>query len=196
MSEVKLSLSIDTWKDIPNYEGIYQIDKEGNVKSTIRHGNTNSSGILKQRVGRGGYKYVKLSKNGKVRNCTIHRLVALTFIENPNNLPMINHKDENKLNNCVSNLEWCTNKYNINYGTAHERKSRKLTNRSDMSKPVIQYDLQGNIIREFPSLGEAARVTGFGITTIKDCCAGVKHDYKTNKTYKCNSCRGYIFKYK
>ena len=85
MSEVKLSLSIDTWKDIPNYEGLYQIDKEGNVKSTIRHGNTNSSGILKQRVGRGGYRYVKLSKNGKVRNCTIHRLVALTFIENPNN---------------------------------------------------------------------------------------------------------------
>lgn len=64
---------------------------------------------------------VRLRKNGEQRRYSVHRLVAETFIENPNNLPEVNHKDENKLNNSVENLEWCDRVYNINYGTAHER---------------------------------------------------------------------------
>ncbi len=117
------------WKDIKDYEGIYQVSNDGKVKSLERINSNNcwvKEKILKQTIDPKGYQRVMLSKNGKKENARVHRLVAEEFIPNPNNYPQINHKDENKTNNHVSNLEWCNEKYNINYGTGKERRSRKV----------------------------------------------------------------------
>lgn len=108
------NLDGEIWKDIDGYEGHYRISNFGRVYSI-------KSGILLKQKNKRGYLEVGLCKNGKHRYMQTHRLVALNFIPNPENLPNVNHKDENKQNNCVSNLEWCTVKYNINYGSRTER---------------------------------------------------------------------------
>ena len=118
----------EVWKDIEEYEGLYQVSNLGRVKSLNRY-IISSNGktlfykekILKLRKNKHGYLYVFLYKNTVQKFYTIHRLVANAFIENPNNYPCINHKDENKENNKVSNLEWCTYLYNNTYGTRIER---------------------------------------------------------------------------
>ena len=119
----------EIWKDIPEYEGLYQASNLGNIRvldrvvnSGIKNNKTviRKGQLLKQRVNQGYYE-VALSKNCKKRFLKVHRLVALTFIPNLDNLPLINHKDENKLNNCVDNLEWCTAKYNCNYGNRNAK---------------------------------------------------------------------------
>lgn len=110
----------EIWVDIPGYDGFYQVSNMGRVKTTAnvykRH-----ERILKSRE-IGGYVYVTLSKQGKQKKCYIHRLVAEIFIQNPSKLPVVNHKDERKSNNCVSNLEWCTQSYNLKYGSAQRRR--------------------------------------------------------------------------
>ena len=113
----------EIWKDKKNYEGHYQVSNFGRVKS-IKFGKEK---ILKQSI-RHGYYCVVLSKNGILKNYFVHRLVAEAFIDNPDNLPQVNHKDECKTNNIVSNLEWCDRKYNINYGTRTEKCSKKCIN--------------------------------------------------------------------
>ena len=100
----------EIWKDIKGYEGLYQVSNFGRVKSSTK--------ILANRLSKRGYYIVTLYKNAKGVTKTVHRLVAQAFIPNPDNLPQVNHKDENKLNNRVDNLEWCTAKYNINYSSA------------------------------------------------------------------------------
>lgn len=112
----------EIWKDIPGYEGKYEVSNLGNVRS-LNYNHTGEIKLLKQGTNKKGYKLVNLCKNGKQKCYLIHRLVAMTFIPNPNNLPIINHKDENKVNNNVKNLEWCTIAYNNNYGTRNERTS-------------------------------------------------------------------------
>lgn len=107
---------MEIYKDVEGYENLYQVSNMGNVKSLI------SNKILKPAKNHNGYLYVCFSKQGKHKHHKIHRLVAQAFIDNPNSYPIINHRDENKTNNCVSNLEWCDHKYNINYGTAIERR--------------------------------------------------------------------------
>ena len=104
---------MEEWKDIKGYEGLYKISNKGRVYNIK----------LKRFMGHESNKYmcVELGKDGKYKNYKVHRLVAQAFIPNPDNLPFINHKDENKLNNCVENLEWCTREYNVNYGTAIQR---------------------------------------------------------------------------
>ena len=113
----------EIWKDIPEYKGLYQVSNYGNIRSMdtiinckgaknidkhIRYGK-----ILRQNKTTTGYYYVNLSKQGKVKNMRVHRLVALTFIDNPNNYLLINYIDGNKLNNKVENLEWCNHSYNL-----------------------------------------------------------------------------------
>lgn len=118
----------EEWRDIKGFEGLYQVSNLGNVKR-IKHGGckfgygyrTLPERMVKQHPDYHGYKKVHLWKNNKDKPLFVHRLVAIAFIENPNNYPQINHKDEDKTNNCVSNLEWCTCKYNNNYGTKKER---------------------------------------------------------------------------
>ena len=118
----------EIWKDIVGYEGLYQVSNFGRVKSLAKYKNGNGGSkfwrkerILKPANTGRGYLMVVLIKEKKRTTYILHRLVAQAFIPNPNNLPQINHKDENKTNNVVSNLEWCDNKYNSNYGTRNVR---------------------------------------------------------------------------
>lgn len=106
---------MEEWKEIPGYEGLYEVSNQGNVRNVRR--NT----LLRLSKTNNGYKRVFLCKNGIKTGFQVHRLVAQSFIPNPLNLPQVNHKDEDKTNNNVDNLEWCSAKYNINFGTARIR---------------------------------------------------------------------------
>lgn len=170
----------EIWKDVVGYEGYYEVSNFGNVRSIDRYVNHSSGGeriskgkYLKQQILK-GYKRVQLSKERKVKHHFVHRLVAFAFIPNPNNLPEINHIDEDKTNNNVENLEWCDTKYNINYGTRLQKCSKILTNRKDLSKYVLQYTLDGEFVNEYPSVSEAHRQTGIRINSISQCCNGHK----------------------
>lgn len=183
----------EEWKDIPDYEGLYQASNFGRIKSldrntkcfvsnqyksnikTIRHF---KGKILKPGIDKNGYKKINLNKNGKTRYFRVCRLVATTFIPNNDKTLQINHKDENKENDNADNLEWCTCKYNQNYGTRNERISK-----SRMRK-VYQYDLQGNFIKGFESLNSAAKSVNGDYKNISAVCSG------RQKTHK-----GYIWKY-
>lgn len=115
----------EVWKDVFEYEGYYQVSSLGRVRSVERIVPVKSGTrliherILKSEICKStGYAYVNLHKDGKLKHCTVHRLVALAFVDNPNNLPMVNHKDEDRLNNSADNLEWITNEDNLSYSDA------------------------------------------------------------------------------
>ena len=169
---------MEVWKDIVGYEGLYQVSDWGNVRS-LNYNHTGKTRLLKPAKDSRGYLYVCLSKGGKQKFMSVHRLVAKAFIPNPLNLPVINHRDENPANNVVDNLEWCTQKYNVNYGTCGAKKAAKL------SKVVLQYDKSGNFVREWPSTMEVQRQKGFASSYISACCLG-----------KLKSAYGFIWKYK
>ena len=162
----------EIWKDIEGYEN-YQISSFGRVKS-VKFGKEK---ILKPRIKK-GYLLVDLYKNGKRKMCSIHRLVAMTFLPNSQNLPQVNHIDENSLNNKVDNLEWCTSKYNINYGTRTQRCVEKI------SKPVLQYTKDGFFIKEWKSTMDVYRNLGYCYQSISACCLG-----------KIKSAYGFLWKY-
>ena len=169
----------EIWKDIPNYEGLYQISNYGRIKSLYNY-KRNGTNILKPRIKK-GYYCIGLRKKGKRKWIGIHRLVGQTFIPNPNNYPCINHKDENPLNNYVENLEWCTVKYNNCYGTRIERARNSIKTK----RKVLKYDLKGNFIKEYESISEAGRKNKILPSGIVSCCKG-----------KYNNCGGYVWKYK
>lgn len=173
---------MEIWKDIKDYEGLYQVSNYGNVRSLIKR--TGSIIILKPDKTQSGYFRVTLCKNYERKRYMVHRLVAEAFIPNPNNLPQVNHKDENKTNNRLDNLEWCTPKYNINYGTCIKRFSEKMINNKKISKIVIQFTKCGEFINEYPSVSECGR-NGFNIGAVAACCRGILKSHK-----------GYIWKYK
>lgn len=132
-----------------------------------------------------GYYSIVLYRDGESKTYQIHRLVALTFIPNPDNLPAVNHKDEVKTNNMVGNLEWCSIKYNNTYGTRNERIAETQLNRKDRSKPVKQFTKDGVFIKEYPSTKEVERQTGYINAHISSCCTG-----RYKQAY------GYIWRYK
>ena len=115
---------IEEWRTIVGYEGQYEVSSYGRVRSLDRYDRMNrfwKGRILNLHTGTGGYLFVGLSSNGNEKNYLVHRMVAQAFIPNPDNLPQVNHKDEDKTNNNVDNLEWCDREYNINYGTIKDR---------------------------------------------------------------------------
>ena len=114
---------MEEWRYIKGYEGKYQISNYGRVKSLKNSKGNYREKIMNPNDDTHGYLKVNLSKNNKKKTYKIHRLVAIHFIDNPNNYECVNHKDENKQNNRVENLEWCTKKYNTNYGTTQKRHS-------------------------------------------------------------------------
>lgn len=176
----------EIWKDIVGYEGLYQVSNLGRVRSLDRYVLHKQSvrklhkGCIMNPYRITGYPAVHLSKDGQKKGFLVHRLVATAFIPNPNNLPEVNHKDESRTNNIVDNLEWCTVLENNVYGTKIERQTAKIR------KPVLQYDLSGNFIKEWQSAVAAEReIAGKFTSAIMKCASG------TNKT-----AYGYIWQYK
>ena len=173
----------EIFKDIKGYEGLYQVSSYGRVRSlgrivTFSNGSKHfyEERLLSLKKDRDGYFDCELYKKGKRIFPRVHRLVAQAFIPNPDNLPIINHKDENPSNNHVENLEWCDFKYNSNYGTAIQRRAQKR------SMPVLQIDVNtGQVIAEYPSVNEVGRQTVFDFSTISKCCRG---EIKTAYGYK------------
>lgn len=165
----------EEWRVIPGYDGLYMVSNFGRVKS-MNYKCTGKERILNPLPNR-GYLSVVLYKNGKGKQYKVHRLVAMAFIPNPDNLPCVNHKDEDKTNNRVENLEWCNHSYNNNYGNHGQRIAEKNKN-GKRSIPIEQYSLDWVKIAEYPSAREAARQNDYDFSGIgKDC----KGDLKTYK---------------
>lgn len=132
----------ETFLSVPGYEGLYEVSNKGNVKS-LRRGIILKPSILH------GYLRVGLHKDNKTQYYVVHRLVALVFIPNPENLPFVNHKDESRNNNCVENLEWCTAQYNNTYGTAIKRRVEKRTGREYIEDPVKRHQHRLEVKRAY-----------------------------------------------
>lgn len=148
----------EIWKPIEGYDGRYEISTLGRIKSYVQ--DTKNGKIKIGNVGKKGYlSYLLYDSNGNKKWYKMHRLVAEAFIDNPDNLPQVNHKDEDKQNNCVDNLEWCTNKYNSTYGTKLDRVAQANRCCPTTSKKVYSVDEDGNI-EYFDSIGDAGRRTG------------------------------------
>ena len=172
---------METWKAIAGYEGIYEVSDLGRVKS-LKFGKER---ILKPGGDTHGYLHVILCRDGHTKKLFVHRLVAEAFIQNPNNLATVNHKDEVKTNNTVSNLEWMSQKDNLNYGTHNKRVSEARLNHPAFSKQVQMFDKStGELLATFPSTREAERVTGINQGNISKCCLG-----------KYKSAGGYVWRY-
>ena len=177
--------NMEEWRNIEKYEGSYQVSNEGRVKSIERKVPfRNSFRTIKERIlklidDEDEYKVVNLYKEGSKKMKKVHRLVADAFIPNPDKLPQVNHKDENHSNNNVDNLEWCDPPYNLNYGSRNARASQTSFN-GKKSKKVNQYTLEGEFVKEWPSMREAER-NGFDATSISNCCLGKQ---QTHKGYK------------
>lgn len=175
----------EIWKEINGYNNYY-ISNKGNVlniyKKAIKR-NSKEKGIafrfMKPIQDANGYYIITLYKNNKPKNFKIHRLVAETFLSNKNNYPVVNHKNENKLDNRVENLEWCTISYNNKYGTRLKKTAKKL------AVPIICYDKNGNIIKKYKSI-QSVKKDGFNPSKVCSVCKN-KYGRKTHK--------GYIWKY-
>lgn len=181
---------MEIWKDVVGYEGFYKVSNEGRVRSVSRIVKVKRGDvvydlpiigkIIEPQERRHGYfavcLYGKGGKNGRFSQKSVHRLVAESFLENPEDFPEVNHKDENKQNNRVENLEWITHKDNSLYGTAIKRRTQKQIN-GKKSKPVNQLTMEGVFIRRFPSMQEAER-NGFAAANIYKVIKGkYRHAY-------------------
>ena len=154
----------EIWKQIDGYNGKYEISNFGRLKS---YAQDKINGKIKcGNVDKKGYRVVYLyDDNGNGKWYKMHRLVAMTFLENSYNYPQVNHKDENKTNNCVDNLEWCDNDYNIHYGTKIQRTTEKNMCCETTSEKIYSIDKNGRI-EHYNSIGEAERITGFSHSNI------------------------------
>ena len=172
------------------YEG-FEVSNLGKILS-LNYKNTGRAELLNPGNDGGGYLQVCLSKNRKGKMCKVHRIIAETFLENPDNLPEVNHKDEDKTNNFVflnedgtvnkekSNLEWKNHRDNCNHGTRNERiaKANKIAHTNGkQSKKVLQFTLDDEFVREWPSASECGR-NGFNQGHVSACCRGEEKTYK------------------
>lgn len=160
------------WKAIPGYEGLYEVSNEGIVRSVYRYKRE-----LKPMISNCGYQRVDLFKNKKRRQYSVHRLVATCFCEQPAGANVVNHKDENKLNNKADNLEWVTTKENNNYGNRLKKMVQsqgykaRVFNSEEMSKkaskPIIQCKKDGTPIRQWESASAFCRENGGSVSNIR-----------------------------
>lgn len=188
----------EIWRAVVGYEGYYELSNFGQVKSLARvdsRGKIVPERLLKPVKNKDGYLLVNLYKDGKKKQCRVHRLVGMAFAdlvgwtEDAKGRPFeeltINHLNEDKSVNLVSNLQWCPLKYNLEYGTARERAAKTKTN-GKLSKPVYQFTLDGEFVREWASTIEIQRQTGWNQSAISACCRNVRHYH---------SAYGYIWSY-
>lgn len=160
-------------KAIPGYEGLYEADTDGSIFSLI------SNKKLKPNYIWNGYAQYSLRKNGKRHLFLGHRLIASTFIPNPNNYPVVNHIDENKTNNNVANLEWCTHSYNVRVSSTHKAAAQKrfgLNNAGGISvrKACERLSDSGLVLEEYESVSDAHRKTEVNLANISACCRGLR----------------------
>ena len=182
-------MGTEIWKPIKGYEG-FEVSNLGKIMN-LNYNRTGKANLMNPSDNGDGYLVVYLSKNGETKKCYVHRLVAETFLENPENKPEVNHKiegDEGKTMNMVifnedgtinkekSTIEWVTPKENCNYGTRNERIFEKTTN-GKLSKKVLQLSLSGDLIKEWPSINECER-NGFDHSNICKCCQGKRKSHK------------------
>lgn len=169
----------EIWRDVVGYEGLYEVSNLGNVRSLFRYKKQ-----LKWNVLGSGYASVQLFKEKVGTRLLVHRLVAKAFLPNLDGLPVVNHKDENKLNNNVDNLEWCTQQYNLAYNDGYRKRAdntrwfydeirvRFKENNPAIKLPVIQMNLSGEFIKEWPSAKDAVVALGYKSDHICECCKG------------------------
>lgn len=171
------------WKEIKGYEGRYLISSSGDVIS-LNYRGSKLSKMLTWKVNNKGYAWVELRKNGIKDQRLVHRLVAEAFIENPEGLNLINHKDENKLNNNVDNLEWCNHSYNVRYSLERHperrvnhghRKYDGIREGKYTALAVIQLDKDGNIVKEWENTRTIFVETGMSDWSIAEVCRGNRH---------------------
>lgn len=186
----------EIWKPVVGYEELYEISSYGRVRSLAcprsgkKHSRRKSERIMKPSYNKAnGYYSIALTKDEKMHHFYIHRLVATSFLPNPNNLPEVNHKDENKVNNRVDNLEWCDRMHNIHYGTGMQRRLQNAiqNKRGDnYPKRIAQYTLDGVFVACYYSSEEAARSVGCNGSNIRICARQDKGVKQSN---------GYIWRY-
>ena len=191
-------IMIEVWKPVKDWENLYEVSNFGNVRSLHYKNPYKMKPVLDNK----GYLRVSFVKRNskKYKRFGVHRLVAEAFILNPDNLPQVNHKDENKQNNCVDNLEWCTGKYNCNYGKYKDkvresrigmkfselhRRNLSTSHIKKQGKPVYMFSSDEKLLAEFDCIVNASKQTGISVACISHCCNG-----------RTKSSGGYIFRFK
>jgi len=179
----------EIWKDIEGYKGLYIISSLGRVKSSSNNPTHSKEILLTPTINSSGYMKVELYKNKISKIYYVHRLVALTFIPNPTNKPQVNHKDGNKLNNSLNNLEWVTRSENQKHAIKLGLRTPspmigKKGKFNCNSKPINQCDIEGNIIRKWDSIADAARFYCCSQSSISNVLRGYR-----------KTCKGYVWKY-
>ena len=171
----------EEWRNVKGYEGLYQVSNYGRVTSFYQ-----PARILKPNPSRAGYLTVELFQQGRSKRILTHRLVAIAFIENPFNLPQVNHKDENKSNNHATNLEWCTASYNVRYGQgyilrrlntnypaiAEKLKTSQRGAGNNNAKAVVQWHPNGQRLSQFATIRDATKCTNINGSHISETCKG------------------------
>lgn len=180
----------EEWRDVVGFEQYYQVSNKGRVRSKDRISKSNKNGscihygtIINGAINKAGYRRVIIKIRPFSKLIFVHRLVAEAFIPNPNNLPFVNHKDENPLNNCAENLEWCDKQYNNTYGNAL-LKAHNTRVKNGVTKQIEKIDPNGNIIAQYTSMYRASKAEGFSYDRIRHA---VIHG---------NSVEGYYYKEK
>lgn len=185
-------LGAEIWKDIKGFEGIYQISTNGRVRSFKE---TQGGRILSNKNSKGGYLSIVLKRKGLVISTRIHRLVAEAFIPNPDNKPQVNHKDSNRQNNYVENLEWVTATENMKHAAKNNPEFLQGINHYNKvirPKTILQFSLEGKLLREFLSAKEASRITGVCGRNILQVASSA--EYRPGKTRK--QAGGFVWKFK
>lgn len=181
---------VEIWKDVPGYEGLYQVSSLGKVKSLQKHVKMPNGGvfirkesIMKQRITKYGYADVSLCLSSKKRNFFVHRLVALAHLDNSEFKPEVNHKNGSKIDNRAVNLEWSTPSENVNHSLSVLGVKRSKGDNHHKSRPINLYDHNGNFIGSYGSMVEVSRIVGVSLATLSRIANG-KQKNTVNYTFK------------